>query len=114
MDRIDADDGTIQSGLQSNDNSANHESSDSDEAYDDSFQEDVRSLTDRSVGRRSLPSEGFETLSTEEVPATEVSVMPEPHTIESPKDEWGFSHKFSKDSKKSKKSKISAKRALFE
>jgi len=40
-----------------------YEYSDSDEASDDSLQVDVRSLTDRSVSRRSLPSEGSETLS---------------------------------------------------
>jgi len=111
MYRIDADEGTIQSDPQFNDDSANHDSSDSDEASDDSLQEDVRSLTDRSGSRRSPTSEGFETLSPEEIPATEVTVMPEAHTIESLEDELGFSHK---ESKKSKKSKLSAKRALFE
>jgi hypothetical protein len=104
MYQIDADDDTIQSDPQFNNGSVSHEFSDSDEVSNDSLQEDVRSLTDRSVGRRSLPS-------IDEIPATEVIVMPEAHAIELPEEESGFSHK---KSKKARKSQISAKRALFE
>jgi len=52
----------------------------------------------RFVGRRSIPFEGFETLSTEEVPAIEISVMSDPYTIESPKNKLGFFYKNSKES----------------
>lgn len=111
MYQIDADDDMIQSNPQFNNGSVSHEFSDSDDGSNDSLQEDVRSLTDRSVGCRSLLSEGFETLSIDEIPATEGIVMLEAHAIELPGEESGFSHK---KSKKARKSQKSAKRALFE
>jgi len=52
----------------------------------------------RSIGRRSIPSKGFETLNTEEVLAIKVSVIPDPYTIESPKNKLGFFYKNFKES----------------
>ena len=59
---IDPDDGTIQ--LDSKSNSASKNSSNFDVAPDDSSQEDVRSLSDKSVSGRSSPIEVSEVLST--------------------------------------------------
>ena len=102
------DDGTVQSDPQFNDDSAKHEYTDSDEASDDSLQGDVRSLTDGSVSRKSLPSEGSETISKEEIPAPAPTLMPEAETMVSTGNERGTFKK------KSKKSKLSAKLAFFE
>jgi hypothetical protein len=94
---LDTDD-TTQFDSQFNSDSANDEYSDSDQESNDSLQDDVRSLTDR--------SEVTET--TEESPA-DIIVTAEVQTAE------GSAEGYKSSSKKSKKaSKIAAKRALFE
>ena len=87
---------------QINDDSANHVYSDSDKASENLLQEDVISLTDRSVSRSSLPPEELGTLNTEEPTTAEAVMMPEAPTVEAPEDEWGFSPQKSQKSKKSK------------
>ena len=101
---IDPDNSTTQSDGQIND-SANRVDSNSDERSDDSLQEDVISLTDRSVDRSSLPPKELETF-TEEVPTTETIIISKAQIIEAPEDEPAISPK------KSKKSKV--KRGTFE
>lgn len=101
---IDSDDGTIQLDLKSS--SANNNSSIFDMASDDSSQEDVRSLSDRSVSCRVSPIGVWEFGSTE---AKDSSVTPEADIVETPPEEF-----FSSSKKKSKKSKVSAKKAIFE
>jgi len=101
---IDTDDDTIQ--LDPKSNSANKNSSNFDVASDDSFREDVRSLSDGSVSCRSSPIEGSEVIrveSREETPPPEADIM------EAPRQDLFYSSK-----KKSKKSKIAANRAIFE
>ena len=104
---IDPDDGTVQLDPKSNPTSKN--SSDFDVAPDDSSEEDVRSLSDRSISYRSSPIEEVSELvstgfkeSREEAPI----LLADP--VEEPKEERLYSSK-----KKSKNSKLSAKRALF-
>ena len=98
---IDADDGTIQ--LDSKSNSANNNPG------EDSSQEDVRSLSDRSISYRRSSIEGSEFGSMEFKESGEETPAPSPDIVEAPKEEPSYSAK-----KKSKKSKLSAKRALFE
>ncbi|MCJ1357265.1 MAG: hypothetical protein MMC33_007261 [Icmadophila ericetorum] len=86
---------TIQSEPHFNSDSANDESSNFDEVSDDSLQDDVRSLTDRSVRPGSPPPE--------------VTVTPEVETME------GSAYRYRSLPKKSKKvSKLAAERAVFE
>ena len=104
---IDPDDGTIQ--LDPKSNSASKNSSNFDVAPDDSSQEDVRSLSDRSVSCRSSPIEVSDFVSTGFKESREEVPTPLADPVEEPKEELLYSSK-----KKSKKSKLSAKRALFE
>lgn len=104
---IDADDGTIQ--LDPKSNSAKKNSSNFDVAPDDSLQEDVRSLSDRSLSWRSSPIEVSESVSTEVRESREETPTPEADIMEAPQE-----HLFDSSKKKSKKSRILANRAIFE
>lgn len=108
---IDATDGMIQSDPQSNIDSTENDYSDSNEASDD---DDVRSLSARSVNRRrslfperaeipnSLPIEIV-------IPEVEAVVEPAPDG-----DSWANWGSHTKVNKKSKKLKVSERRAVFE
>jgi len=104
---IDADDGTIQ--LDPKSNSAKKNSSNFDVAPDDSLQEDVRSLSDRSLSWRSSPIEVSEYVSTEVRESREETPTPEADIMEAPQEDL-----FNSSKKKSKKSRILANRAIFE
>lgn len=104
---IDPDDGTIQ--LDPKSNSASKNSSNFDVAPDDSSQEDVRSLSDRSVSCKSSPIEVSEFVSTGFKKSREEAPTPLADPVEEPKEELLYSSK-----KKSKKSKFSAEWGLFE
>ena len=104
---IDADDSTIQ--LDSKSSSANDNPDNSDVSPGHSSQEDVRSLSDRSVSRRSSSIEGSEFGNMEFKESGEGAATPVPEIVQPLKEEHSYSAK-----KKSKKSKLSAKRAIFE
>ncbi|KAL9064530.1 MAG: hypothetical protein Q9161_008822 [Pseudevernia consocians] len=104
---LDPDDGTIQ--LDPKSNSASKNSINFDVAPDDSSQEDVRSLSDRSVSCRSSPiMEVSKSMSTGSKESREDAATPLADLVEEPKEELLYSSK-----KKSKKSTLSAKQALF-
>lgn len=86
-----------------------------DVASDDSFQEDVRSLSDRSISWRPSPIEESDFVTAEVRESREESPTPEAVILEEipeeiPEENCSLSSK----KKKSKKSKVSAHRALFE
>ncbi|KAL2048580.1 hypothetical protein N7G274_000492 [Stereocaulon virgatum] len=105
---LNPDDGTIQ--LDPKTNSTSKNSSDFDVAPDDSSQEDVKSLSDRSVSYRSSPLEEVsEFVSTGFKESREEAPIPLADLVEEPKEERLYSSK-----KKFKNPKLSAKRAPFE
>ena len=100
---IDTDNSTIQ--LDPKSNFANKNSNNFDIASNNSFREDVRSLSDGSISYKSLPIEGSEVIkaeSKEETPILEADIM------EVLREDLFYSFK-----KKFKKFKIAANRAIF-
>ena len=104
---IDADINTTQSDAQINNDSANQEYNDSDEASDDSLQEDSISLVDSSEELEGR----YGKTDREELYAVEAITTPEARPKEDKNSERSSPRK--KD-QKSKKSKVSEKRTLFE
>ncbi|KAI4088258.1 MAG: hypothetical protein LQ339_008737 [Xanthoria mediterranea] len=101
----DADDDTIQ--LDPKTTPTSSSSSNLDVASADSLQEDVRSLSDRSVSCKSSPTEVLEFVNME-VRESREEIPTVADIVEAPQEDLLYGSK-----KKSKKSKISAKQAIF-